>query len=515
MKNNNTKWCRASHVSQNFQFMGHISKVFSDIWFKVALTRGITKFFIHFNEGNASIYFLKNEIEKNSSQLTDKILKNSSWGLKLIERIEKNHLRYFDSTESIRKIDLLKQSDKKLLKILKDTQILGLIGHEVTGSISWQLDKDNKRFNNEIGEIIEKQINKQGKNFNVKVILPELTSPLKDTYVYKEQIDLLNIAKKIVKNNEIKDIFIETGNEQKIIEDLIRIDEKIYNQILKHFKNYRWLSYLYREPAYKFNYYISRLRDLAKDEISISRLLSRYKDGKTKTLDVRKIILKELDFNKKDLAILEFARGLSYIRELRKSVLSHGTFCLRKIYVELSKRHNVTLEQIRMMDFNEITQAINENKFDIDNLNKRIKQALFYYERGQEKEILTGDEAGKFMQGIVIDKDEVEESEDIEGTIASSGKVQGLARIVNNIEDVKKIKTGEILVVKTADFNLSQAINKVAGIISECGGLTCHAAIAAREINVPCLVGAEDASKLLKDGDEIELDAQKGVIKKL
>ena len=59
------------------------------------------------------------------------------------------------------------------------------------------------------------------------------------------------------------------------------------------------------------------------------------------------------------------------------------------------------------------------------------------------------------------------------------------------------------------------AMEKAAGIITEMGGLLSHAAIVSREMHVPCIVGVENATKILKTGEKVEMDANKGIIKVL
>jgi phosphohistidine swiveling domain-containing protein len=342
--------------------------------------------------------------------------------------------------------------------------------------------------------------------------MPELTTPLKNTFIYQEQIELLNIAVRIVKDNSVKDLYTKYSDGKRIFEETMNKNEKIYKLIYSHYKNYRWISYLYQEPAYELEYYMHRLKDLVLDESSIGRLLSRYKNGKKKTQDVRKIIINELKFNKKQLQLLEFARGLTYIKEYRKAVIAHGTFCKEKVYSELSKKYNISLDQIRMLDYYELKKAVESNFFDKGELNKRIEGATFYYERGAKRKVYTGKESENFISKIEIieKKDQAENS--LEGTIASSGKVRGVVKVLNQAGDIDKMEEGDILVTRITATNLGPAVNKAAGIISECGGLTCHAAILSRELKVPCLVGVDDATKKLKDGDEVELDVDEGVV---
>jgi len=65
----------------------------------------------------------------------------------------------------------------------------------------------------------------------------------------------------------------------------------------------------------------------------------------------------------------------------------------------------------------------------------------------------------------------------------------------------------------TPYFN--QALKKASAIVTDEGGVTCHAAIFARELGIPCIVGTKVATQVLKDGDKVEVDANKGIVKKL
>ena len=58
-------------------------------------------------------------------------------------------------------------------------------------------------------------------------------------------------------------------------------------------------------------------------------------------------------------------------------------------------------------------------------------------------------------------------------------------------------------------------MKKASAIITDEGGLSCHAAIVARELGIPCIIGTKIATKVLKDGDRVEVDADKGIVKKI
>ncbi len=58
-------------------------------------------------------------------------------------------------------------------------------------------------------------------------------------------------------------------------------------------------------------------------------------------------------------------------------------------------------------------------------------------------------------------------------------------------------------------------MKQASAIVTDEGGVTCHAAIVARELGIPCVIGTKMATKVLKDGDEVEVDADKGIVKRM
>lgn len=101
----------------------------------------------------------------------------------------------------------------------------------------------------------------------------------------------------------------------------------------------------------------------------------------------------------------------------------------------------------------------------------------------------------------------------IQGNIAYPGKVVGTAHIVssNSVEGVKFNK-GEILIAMSTNPGLAPLMKKAGAIVTDEGGLMCHAAILSREFSVPCIVGTRNATRVLRNGDLIEVDANSGLV---
>ena len=103
---------------------------------------------------------------------------------------------------------------------------------------------------------------------------------------------------------------------------------------------------------------------------------------------------------------------------------------------------------------------------------------------------------------------------EFKGMVACKGKkIKGVVKIIEESKNISKMNKGDILVANetTPDYIIGM---KIAGaIITNQGGITSHAAIVSRELNIPCIIGTKIATKVLKDGDLVEVDANKGVVR--
>lgn len=103
----------------------------------------------------------------------------------------------------------------------------------------------------------------------------------------------------------------------------------------------------------------------------------------------------------------------------------------------------------------------------------------------------------------------------IKGISASQGIVRGNARIYSSLADIKRIAIGDILVAKRLKAQDVIAFSKIIGIVVEEGSITQHASIIAREFGIPCIIGAKYATKSIKDGDLVRVNANEGIVRVL
>ncbi|MBU2229511.1 hypothetical protein KJ810_03845, partial [Patescibacteria group bacterium] len=181
---------------------------------------------------------------------------------------------------------------------------------------------------------------------------------------------------------------------------------------------------------------------------------------------------------------------------------------------EVAKRNHLSKIQAFMIAPNEMKDALLKENIDPDLMNERIKESVVFF-KGTKYRVLSGKSVIKLSQEIKKSLYVNPNLKIIEGNTAFPGKVRGIVRRVDEAEEMKKMKKGDILVSTSTNPQIISAMQKAGAIITDSGGITCHAAIVSRELEVPCVIGTKIATKLLKDGDMIEVDAGNGIIKKV
>lgn len=115
-----------------------------------------------------------------------------------------------------------------------------------------------------------------------------------------------------------------------------------------------------------------------------------------------------------------------------------------------------------------------------------------------------------------------EKKEILKGLVANKAKVKGKVVIAPMLTDAKKVKEvinkmkkGNILVAQSTTPELMVLCNKAAAIVTDQGGMLSHAAIVSRELDIPCIIGTINATRIFKDGDYVEVDTERGTVKKI
>lgn len=206
------------------------------------------------------------------------------------------------------------------------------------------------------------------------------------------------------------------------------------------------------------------------------------------------------------------AQRFVYIKDARDDFRRQGVYFAGKLFAEVARRIGIKQEDTTYLQENDVISFLSGKNNNFKKLiSDRKKGFILYLDINKKLTCLQGNDIPKVLSAfnLLTKKKEIKE---IIGTVASKGKAVGIVAIIRGVKDLEKVKEGNILVAVTTHPDYVLAMRKAAAIVTDEGGITSHAAIVSREFGIPCIVGTKNATKILRDGDKVEVDAVVGKV---
>jgi len=245
-------------------------------------------------------------------------------------------------------------------------------------------------------------------------------------------------------------------------------------------------------------------------KLDLDKLQSEKKSIKLK----QKALLKKLNPSKELKKNIEFATILTEWLDYRKRGMMKSFYYLLSIMHETAKRKNIPYVGLCTLTAEEFRGILSGKKvFDPIESEKREQNSLTVHEKGQKTRIFYDDEAKSIFDAS---KEFISKMQYVKGAVASLGMGEkvfsGKVRIIMD-PSKEQFNEGEILVTSMTRIEFVPLMRKAKAIITDEGGIGCHAAIVSRELGIPCIIGTKNATKLLKNGQEVEMDLKSGEVK--
>ena len=214
-----------------------------------------------------------------------------------------------------------------------------------------------------------------------------------------------------------------------------------------------------------------------------------------------------------------FVINYLYFRESPKYYLIYAISRIKELILQrsnilLQKKLVNNIEDIYKLDINSLNDIlINVEKYSKDQISNQMKKDNKLNEifSTWKRTPILFDSRGKIF---TPEKKVSNKKNELVGDTVSFGKIRGKAKVLNSVNE-KEFNPGEILVTKATDPGWTPLIINCGGIVLEVGGMLQHGALVSREFNKPCVVGIDNVTKIIKDGEEIEVDAIEGVVRLL
>jgi len=276
-------------------------------------------------------------------------------------------------------------------------------------------------------------------------------------------------------------------------EEKIKQDKELWKKIEDYVKEYGWVGthHFWGEPL--------SINKFLKEVVLLKKSSERIED---------------IDLPDEFRFLIPVAGDLAFIRQYSAEVFDLVAYKARPLLDVIAKKLDLSYEELLLLTPIETsTHLKNGTKPLKENIIKRDKGFGFFLKNGKEIIVDDSKEIEKLIKAFVP-KSDISVRE-FEGIVANKGYAKGIAKIFLVPENLSKMKHGNILITPMTSPDFIPLMQKASAIVTDTGGLLSHAAIVSREIGKPCIIGTKVATKVLKDGDEIEVDAVKGIVRKL
>ncbi|MFH1534566.1 MAG: PEP-utilizing enzyme [Patescibacteria group bacterium] len=461
--------------------------------------KGIPRIAYEFSEGIVRAMVLKKEWHDWGEFVYNRLITEPGFDRSIVKNSEKYVGKIYDiAKKTLKNLEEHKIDDLKRKKVIKVffNLYFELCVYGITGAI---IELGSARSSQDLKKLIKSKIEDKRQINEYLSILGFIDV---ETYDQKVHEDLAKIAQEIYSNE------LEMNN----------LPLKIVRKVERHVAKWAWVTYGYTGPEYSLTgAYDSLITMLSSDIPPLKQIQIMKKQSQVKK-EQRDGIIKHLKLSDSEMRIIKVAENISYVKIIRTPMMFLSNYVIHKLMEPFLKKEGITMKQAGMMTMREMYHYMDAGEFpNINILNRRWKYCvLFDSEEGES--FLYNSEAKQWVENNVVKEEISNNGRELSGQVACADKrdkIRGVVKIVNGPEEMVKFNQEDILVSIATTPDIVPAMKKAKAIISDIGGMTCHAAVVSRELGVPCIVGTKFASRFFKDGEEVEMDMLEGIIKKI
>lgn len=462
----------------------------------IAVQRGYT----------TTYYYGKRDSFLMGERIVDMIFKDPEFGHMINREIYKRSDMLIENAKIVRKSSLAKMSNSQLWKMRKREDVLHRELYEY-GWLSNAADLFHANFTNRLVECLE---GKAGSRAKANEMLMALTVPDKRSLLDEEADDFLAIVAAINADKFHKGLF-EKGTIGEIENSM---KGGVKKMVIAHRRKYHHWKYLFlgQHGVYDIGHYIKEAKQIVQSGVDAGAMLKKKGIAAKDAALEKERLKRELGIERDYSEAFDIWSEFMITKVYRRNAQVINAYYHMPLLREISKRLGVSMNQMELMLLEEIEKGLNGGKVDIGMVQARAGLCAYYTRKGVHK-IWTGDEAKKIAEKL--EGRRIGKVSELKGQCGSAGRAKGTVKIINSIPDMDKMEKGDILVSVATTPDVVPAMQKAAAIVTEQGGVTCHAAIVSREMGIPCLIGTKIATRVFKDLDMVDVDATAGIVKKI
>jgi phosphohistidine swiveling domain-containing protein len=284
----------------------------------------------------------------------------------------------------------------------------------------------------------------------------------------------------------------------------------------QHMHKYEWMNKEYVGGGWSREKWLTLFRDAITAPEGPEQKLHELEDNFQRLNKERAEAIEKLNPPQEVRHGLDALAELIAQRDWTKGYMTKALLSYHKLLGEIAKRAGVTWDDILLYSFEEVQALLHNTTLSQEEIGSRkqygyavvIKSASFSVVSGKERiaEVIEREQISEPFEKLM-------HTDNFKGLGASRGVIRGNARVLEDASRLSELQPGEILVTYMTTIEFTPAFRRAGGVVTDEGGMSCHAAIVSREFRLPCVVGTKVATRIIETGDEIEVDGGLGLVR--
>jgi len=248
-------------------------------------------------------------------------------------------------------------------------------------------------------------------------------------------------------------------------------------------------------------------KELKKGEEKIHEERRELNENIAEVIKKKEQIISKFKLTNKEKRVFRLLELCVVWHDTRKEEMMKQFHYIFSIFEDISKMMGMSYKGFSALSSEEFEAFLQTGQI----ASKKPEKMFVVFEKGKKINFFSGELADKMLSAVY----KVDFKKELSGMVASHGNKDKLTGRIKIVFDPRhaSFKKGEILVTSMTRVEFMPLMSKAKAIITNEGGIACHAAIVSRELNLPCIIGTKTATKVLKSGNWVEMDLDKGRVK--
>lgn len=459
-------------------------------------------------EGHAIWWLTSSGWGKAHRKVISRIERNPEWYVRILQRIEHEAHELVHYTKEVSRMPLTRLTDRALFRIYREYTRRNIRMYNF-GLICPLLDFQHfTYFTDKVIRILKKRTKLPAE---ITTVFSTLTTSRRPSFDKLQERALRRLYHDRYNDKQFCSLLIAHD----VDEVALLLSEAYpgwFRSFQAHVKRFAWLTYVYEGPPADEIFFLAIMRDWVRRKINPQAAVRSEQEYQKKLMVTQQSYMRQLRLSANEKNLIKLARETTFIKPWRRAMQTQSYLYFESVLREIARRLHLSLRQVRYMLLAEVGEALETGQTDVHTLNERIRDCVYINTLGK-KRILTGRKVKSFWHQLAVES--APRVKELRGTVAYPGRIRGRVCVVNTPEDIKKMNIGDVLISVATSPNIMTAIRRAKAIVTNEGGLTSHAAIVSREFRIPCVIGTKFVTEIFKDGDRIEVDATKGIVRKI